>query len=522
MSKKCVLGKLIEDKWFTVQAIVFLVLQPFVNMFRTFFEDRIQLLGISLPELVNFALIGYLFCLFLVKYFRQKKVMIPLVIYLSVAALYLVFHLWNISNFNQNILTPTDINIFKETYFIARTYIIPLLFFYILLNCNVQNAAFLKVTEILSWIISGNIVLTNLFKVSFISYASLLEKNQFIERNIIEWFTNPDTETPVLMTSKGWFYMGNQIGMVLFILFPFALLLFLKKKSIKNFILVLLNAVAMIMVGTKVASIGALLILAATVFVVVLFAWILKQFKFTIKHVAAFLAVLLAGVFLFLYSPTINIAADRKQAVENTPTDQNVTINTDAVESLESEESEESDIPNTDAFTQIFGYPCAYFGIDNEFVELLSVKKNVKFWESIVTGNSKAQIDYRTFKSLIYDEVLRKNDNPADRWLGIGYTSYFPYAERDVLAQNMWFGYIGTALFIGPYVAALIYALVSILRKFKSRFTYENAIFVISLVGSLLLSFMAGHLFFDVFSSIIFVWVLAGFCRKCSSLEERE
>lgn len=516
MSKKFQLKNLIEDKYFNIQVIVFLVLQPFINMFRTFFEDRIQLFGISLPELINLGLIGYLSCLFLIKYFRKKKVMIPLVIYLSVAALYLVLHLWNISNFNQTILTPTDINLFKETYFMARTYIVPLLFFYILLNANVRSAVFLKVTEILSWIISGNIVLTNLFKVSFISYASLLEKNQFIERNIVEWFTNPDTETPVLMTSKGWFYMGNQIGMVLFILFPFAILLFLKNKSIKNFILVLLNAVAMIMVGTKVASIGALLILAATVFVVILFAWILKQFRFTVKHTVAFLAVLLTGVFLFLYSPTINIAADRKQAVEDTPTDHNVTINNEAVE------SEDPDISNVDAFTQIFGHPCNYFGIDNEFVELLNVKKNVKFWESIITGNSKAQIDYRTFKSLIYEEVLRQNNNPADRWLGIGYTSYFPYAERDVVSQNIWFGYAGTILLIGPYVAYLIYALVSILKKFKSRFTYENAIFVISLVGGLALSCMAGHLFFDIFSAIIFTWVLANFCRRQSDLENCE
>ena len=516
MSKKFQLKNLIEDKYFNVQVIVFLVLQPFINMFRTFFEDRVQLLGISLPELINLGLIGYLSLLFLIKHFRQKKVMIPLFLYLAAIAVYTVLHLWNLSNFNQTILTPTDINVFKETYYIIRTYIIPLLFFYILLNSNVQNAAFLKVTEILSWIISGNIVLTNLFKVSFISYASLLEKNQFIERNIVEWFTNPDTETPVLMTSKGWFYMGNQIGMVLFILFPFAILLFLKNKSIKNFILVLLNAVAMIMVGTKVASIGALLILAATVFVVILFAWILKQFKFTIKHVAAFLVLIAFSTFLFLYSPTINIAADRKQAVEETPTDQNVTINNEAVE------SEDPDVSNVDAFTQIFGHSCNYFGIDNEFVELLNVKKNVKFWESIITGNSKAQIDYRTFKSLIYEEVLRKNDNPADRWLGIGYTSYFPYAERDVVAQNIWFGYAGTILLIGPYVAYLICALVSILKKFKSRFTYENAIFVISLVGGLALSCMAGHLFFDIFSAIIFTWVLANFCRRQSDLENCE
>ncbi len=516
MKEKCLLGNLIKDKTFNIQVIAFLILQPFINMFRTFFEDSVQLMGISLPEFVNLALIGYLSCLFLIKYFRQKKVMIPFVIYAVITAVYIALHLWNISNFNQNILTPTDISLFKELYYMVRTYAIPLMFFYILLNCRIQSTTFFKTTEILSWIISGNIVITNLFKVSFISYASLLEKNQFIEKNIIEWFTNPDTETPVLMTSKGWFYMGNQIGMVLFLLFPFAVLLFLKQKTIKNFILVLLHTIAMIMVGTKVASIGALLILAAAVCIIILFAWILKQFTFKLKHVVAFLSIIVIGVFLFLYSPTINIAAEQKEAYDSTPIDQQVTVDDEVIESVDPE------VPNPDAFVRIFGYPSAYFGIDSEFVELLNVKQNVRFWEKIITSNSKAQIDYRAFKSMIYDEVLRQNDNPADRWLGIGYTSYFPYAEQDVVAQNMWFGYIGTLLLIGPYVGYLLYALVSILRRFKSRFTYENAIFVVSIVGSLMLCLMAGHLFFDIFSSIIFVWLLSYFCRKQSTLENCE
>lgn len=514
MNEKFQIKNLIEDKYFNIQVIVFLMLQPFINMFRTFFESSVQLFGISLPELINLFLIVYLLFLFFIKYFREKKVIIPLVIYLAVTAIYTVFHLWNILNFNQNILTSTDINIFKETYYILRTYLVPIMFFYILLNCKIENATFLKVTEILSWIISGNIVITNLFKISFISYASSLEKNQFVEKNIIEWFTTSGTKKPILMTSKGWFYMGNQIGMVLFILFPFTVLLFLKNKSIKNFILVLLNIIAMIMVGTRVASVGALLILIATVFIVILFAWVLKQFKFTLKNVVAFLSLLLIGVFLFLYSPTINIAADRKQAFDTTPIDQEIDIEDELAEFNDFEDS------TTDAFEQVFGHPCTYFGIDTEFVELLDLKENIKFWEKTITNSDKSQIEYRRFKSLIYEEVLKKNDNPADRWLGIGYTSYFPYTERDFVAQNIWFGYIGTFLLIFPYIAYLIYALIVLLRKLKSRFTYENAIFAISLVGSLLLCFMAGHLFFDVFSSVIFVWVLSAFCRRQYSLEE--
>ncbi len=514
MNQKFRLAKLIEDKCFNIQVIVFLMLQPFINMFRTFFESSVQLFGISLPELINLGFIGYLLCLFMIKYFGQKKVIIPFVIYLCAIAVYTVFHLWNISNFNQNILTPSDINIFKEAYYMLRTYIVPVIFFYILLNCKIQNAAFFKVTEILSWIISGNIVITNLFKVGFISYASSLEKNQFIEKNIIEWFTNPDTQNPMLMTSKGWFYMGNQIGMVLFILFPFAVLQFLKNKSIKNFILVLLNTIAMIMVGTRVASVGALLILISSVFIVILFAWILKQFKFNFKHFTAFVSVLLIGAFLFVYSPTINIAADREEAFRDTHIYEEDDINEELLN------SDDSGMSGADYFERVFGYPCTYFGIDKEFTELLDVKENIGFWKEIVTNNSKSQIEYRQFKSVIYEEVLRKNDNPADRWLGIGYTSYFPYTEKDFVSQNVWFGYIGTFLLICPYVAYLIYALVSILRKFKSRFTYENAAFVISLAGSLLLCLMAGHLFFDIFSIIIFSWVLSAFCRKQYSPEE--
>lgn len=111
---------------------------------------------------------------------------------------------------------------------------------------KIKTGFFEKGINILSGLISGIIVVTNLFKVSFISYASSLETNQFITRNIIEWFINPDMENPAYMTSKGWFYMGNQIGVILFMLYPFVIMQALKYRKKRNYLLVIIQGIAMI------------------------------------------------------------------------------------------------------------------------------------------------------------------------------------------------------------------------------------------------------------------------------------
>ena len=62
-----------------------------------------------------------------------------------------------------------------------------------------------------------------------------------------------------MLTSRGWFNSANEISAILFCLMPINLYLLYKNNSIKNLILVLIQGLVMVLVGTRVSAIGALL-----------------------------------------------------------------------------------------------------------------------------------------------------------------------------------------------------------------------------------------------------------------------
>jgi len=512
------LSILIDEKVYSLQLIAFLLLQPLISIYRIFFENAIEIFGLSLPEILNLAFIGYLFLLFVIKNRKNLKILFPVLVYCLLFVIYFCLHIWNISKFDGKILNGSDINMFKEIYFISRTYLIPLVYFYLLINTKIENRLFEKGTYITAWFISLVIVLTNIFKVAFICYASSFEKNKFIEKNIIDWFINPDVENPAFMTSKGWFYIGNQIGIILFMLLPFTILSLIKNRKLHNFILLSLQIVAMIMVSTKVSAIGVILIMALALIIILFFSLVLKQFSFNAKSWAAFLLITLLSVGLFIKSPIIPMSKQRSDAFKEG-------INT---ESLEDEFNDfnkfyisSKDMPKEEVekFTEFVEKYHNIFGIDKEFVKLFDVKDNVDFWLKIVFSGDISQMDFRDFKQQIYKEVLEKNNNPLDRYLGIGYTSNFPYSEQDIISQNIWFGYVGTVLLLGPYLLCMAYIIFKILKNLKRHFRFETIFYGMAIAGVLLLSLLAGHLFFEIFSIVVFAWSLAGFYNFISEKE---
>ena len=528
MKKRINLWKMPAISSYQGLLLLFLFAQPVLDIYRIFVDDAVELFGFSIPELINMAMIAWIAILFVIRYLHNRKVMIFLSVYGTALVAYLVAHCWNILQFDGSIITGSEINVVRELYFILRVYLIPMIYFFCLMTEKMDGSIFEKGTKILAGFISGVVVLSNVLGIGFITYASTLEINDFISRTIFDWFTNPDIYYPSHMSCKGWFYTGNQISMILFMLFPFVLRSAFKSQTPGNYGLVLLQTVAMLMVGTKVASLGAVLIIAASVVIYFIFALAKKRPVINKKAVTALVCAVLLVAVLFPFSPVIAIQIEREEAGDTSVeyAEQGKDALADILEEVEDsdpgdteEEAEWSEEAIRKFVNNLNQYHNSY-GISKAFIDMFSVENNVYFWRDVVMDEEQTQLDYREFKQVIYQEVLRKNDNPADRWLGIGYTSNFIYAEKDGLGQVIWFGYVGTLLLLGPYLACVAYIIFRVLKKIKVAFCYENAFFAISLLGSLLLSLMAGHLFYGVFSIIVFVWLLAGTYHFQFALEE--
>lgn len=511
---------LITDKNFAKQLVLFLLLQPIIDITRTFFGNSIEILGISFQEIVNIVLCGYLCMIFLYKYHKDvKKLLVP-ISYTIILGIYLVFHIWNILQFNKDILNNCDINMFREIYMIVRTYYVPGIIFIMMFLSPEINKKFDKIVAILSGGISSIIVITNILKISFVSYASGLETNEFIHKNIFEWFGNRNTEDAIYMTSKGWFYIGNQISIILFALFPIVILLAFKHGK-KYVALVLLQGIAMVMIGTKVASLGCVLILGAAISIFVVFGIFLKQFAIRMKDIIIWIGVVVILLLLFSVSPFFEVQGAKQEAYI---ADEYEISLRDEIQEMEkdviSSDSKKDKKVIKDFAKAIEKNPYLY-GIDREFIELFPVKDNYEFWFKVATDETQAQLNYREFKKEIYQEVLKKNNNKWDKMLGIGYTSNFPYVESDFYSQIVWFGYVGMGIIMGPYILVVIITSILLIRRLKINFKYENMMFLMSIFGSLLLCIMAGHLFNGIFSITIFGWIIVTFYQaQCTGVSE--
>lgn len=128
-------------------------------------------------------------------------------------------------------------------------------------------------------------------------------------------------------------------------------------------------------------------------------------------------------------------------------------------------------------------------------------------------------MNFRDFKQRIYQEVLVTNNNEGDKYWGIGYTTNFPYVEKDIVSQNVWFGYFGTALFWGPYLLCFLYACFRILLRIREKMDLYICVLGMSICGGFMASLVAGHLFGYIFSVTIFTFVVS---RLKQSAETQE
>lgn len=495
--------KLYSTEGLAEQFMILVCLQPIVDIYRIFVGNAIEIAGISLVELINILFIGYLLFLFML---NQKRVrsFIPAIIYAIVLCLYLVLHCYNVLQFDTTIITGTDINIVIELYVIIRAYILPVMLLYIMVYIRTTEERFLKTTVYTSYFISIVIVVTNLLKVSFVSYASSLETNEFIRQNFIEWFTKQPPENLNLITSKGWFYSGNQIGLILLMLFPIVVYYAIQRQKTYTYVMVAVQVMAMILVATKTAALGAFLVLGVMAVLLIVFCLIEKEWKKCFKTLGILALIFVGGLFFLMKSPVIRMMGLQSLSYEESEVEE--ALEGQTAQLLPKEKDEEFDREGFIKFINRYYY---VYGIQEEYIKLLPVEQYTDFWFSVFIDESKRQVDFRDFKQRLYQLVLSENNNMGDEYWGIGYTTNFPYLEKDIYAQSVWFGNVGCVLFVGPYFICFLYAVINILLNLRKKINIYVCTLGLSICAGTMGALLAGHLFGYFFPIIIYSYVIA-------------
>lgn len=513
-----------RKKIYNKYILLFSFLLPFMDIYRATVGNKIQLFGFSLVEIFNVLFTFSLLILLLLKNKQDKeklfsKKIIPIII---VYLCYIILHIIHILSLKDFIYINSNISAVLELYYIIRSYILPLVVLFVYMKSDLKPMCVMETLSKVSFIFSIIIVISNIFKLSFVGYSSNYEDNIRIIDNIFSWFRGIDVNSVDLYTSKGLFYSTNQLSAILGSLLFISAFYTLYKNDSKYYLSFLIKLVAAIMLSTKTAFFATIFsILSILVYAFVEYVFCKKK---VLKIRCLFFVLdLLFVLFLFNYSP---VKYKMKGYINNIyNSDSNIIDISDGSECDATIEmlSNKYDLflddvlnnPNLSEIEKEYLSLCIdncpqMFNVPKSYVEFYPAEKNVDFWLNTIDKNSSDLSNYRSFKENIYKDILKKHDNKFDKWLGIGYSSNFPYLEKDFIGQNIWLGKIGTILFVIPFILLFIISLIILFFDLKKNINVITFSFTLSSAYMILSSIIAGHVFGIFLTTSILSLVLVG------------
>ncbi|MBP3463607.1 MAG: WecB/TagA/CpsF family glycosyltransferase [Clostridia bacterium] len=493
--------------------IIFIILQPILDIYMSLFDSKIQILGMSLATIIRFLWV-FVMMIFVMIHARKNKSTKIFIGYGILVAIYTVFHHINAVGFKIQ-LAEAKYSMLAEILYLARM-CIPAVLIYIIYNIKPNYKDIRKMVITVSLIISVSLIVSNLFKVSYLSYS--LDKD-YNTGNIIEWFSKgieagEDTTGWVGYTSRGLFQSGNQLSGVTVILVPVLTYIAFKEKRIREWIVLTLHIIAMICITTRVGAIGGIAAMILVTCIYVLQKIIHKEISMDIfkrKNLYCCIAFfIIIGIF-FIYSPfkvrasSGNLGYDMGMNNKQTANNVKPNINTGTDEEIDKLAyiEENIDEANINGYFPYQAYPYT---------------EDVDFWFDLIMNVPEYQrAGNRKMRALLIDRLLQRDNRLSNYIWGISFTrsSSFVWPERDFETQFDALGITGSVLFIAPYVIILLAGIVNFFKKFKDNLYLSKVIYMIAMVMGLFAAYSSGHILNEMFPFIYLALMTAIVFNMC-------
>lgn len=485
----------------------FILIQPFLDIYWLYKPPLDRIFRFSIPTILRIAGIVVILCMFLSirQNWRLIKTQWWLFAYLVVLALYCIAHLWSVNHFKTIDPTSYGYSNASELFYLLRMFL-PLILLYVTQYAGMSRRMFENAIKGVSGLFSGTIVLSNLFTISLTSYHSFEAKR--ISANIFGWFGHHYYFSQ--LASKGFFFKANTVSAILFMLLPLMLYFMSQHFNVLNVVLVVTQALAMIMLGTKVGLYG--LFAGLVVFLIIYggHAWLQKDVKFDKKVLITILALFACTALIMPYSPASSRNQFVDSVVERRSKKGNVTkLSRRLRRGLKKYHGKEE----RQFLKRFIKKHYVAYSLKSGFVhKSYSYKYDPYFWLHVMKMPASERINYRHMEVLMLNQVMANNNQPRDKWLGISFireNNIFPL-ERDFLAQAYSLGIIGMVLYLGFYLWSLLYAIIYWFKAGKQRSLFLTTIIVSTgfvivtalysgnvfdyLTASLLIAFNEGYL----------------------------
>ncbi|WEV38480.1 O-antigen ligase family protein [Lactobacillus sp. ESL0680] len=491
----------------------FILSQPFLDLYWFYHGQLANILPFTLPTIIRILVVGVLLGLFL----SQKKSWSKLtqrkwlLVYLALLDIYSALHLVHVRNFTSVNPTGYGYSTTSEIFYLIRM-ALPLIVLFLTDEFNFSQKQLRLVIEGVSGLFSGTIVLSNLFVVSLKSYET-----GTISANIFMWFFNSNIGYSH-MASKGFFNFTNMISAVLFMLLPLMLYYLFTEFNWRTVTLNVVQALAMIEIGTKVAAIGLIggIIISCLLFIF---------HKFIIRDVkkggwALLTAVLIevGSLVILPFGPAIQRYNYEIYLAKQS--DHDLTSET---RELKAGLAKYPQGKERDEFLRHFikkNYQA--YALNPKFVfKSYPYQYDPEFWLKIMNEPGQTRMQNRHVEQAMLNQVIKTNNNRLDKFFGISYTreNNIFNLERDFSAQIYALGWLGMLLFVGPYLIVLAYAFYQWLRYRAAR-TYLVSSLILSSLFVLLAAFSSGNVLDFLTASFLLAFIDGNLLRQVKKPEK--
>lgn len=498
------INKSITNKMKYYLLILFVVIQPILDIHYLYTEKVVNTIGFSPSTIIRIIIIGILGILSILT-LKDRKAWVIAGIYLALVGIYTVMHLLNARDFYT--LVPNDLNysVVGEIFYIIRM-LIPIAVIFVTMTTEISTKDYEKAIRIILLLISLSIVISNIFKFSLTSYGK-----EMISGNIFDWFNDGYSQYNYLkLASRGPFNSANQLSALLCLLLPTMFGIYTYDKSKINLVTILLTILSMIMIGTKVALYGAIIVVIVYIAMLVI-AKLLKQDILIDKKILAVIGLstlLIAG--LYAKSPSINRGSVESGYKANTEKEE---VKEDRIQDKKEEIKKENEsISMKQGMVEYVENNFIDAKIKYDFItQCYPYQYDPEFWIEIMELPVSQRTDYRFLELKMHQRVKDINDNPKDDWLGIGFTrtEHLFTLERDFIYQYYSLGLIGVILFLGPYVLITLGCLIRIISKIKETFNVKYAMVCFGTLFILAVSVYSGNIMDALTITIILAFNLA-------------
>ena len=521
---------IINEKVVLTLLIGLVVLQPVFDL-DYLIADWLDQFGLPrLSTIIRFIIIPLL-VLFVFIHDKHKKSTVILGGFYGVAlAIYFYFHCQNAIEVFPKLYFPS--NFYFDT-FQELTYVLTLTLPYALIYCfykmDTNDYLVQMVVTASSLLTAVPIFIGDIVPFGLSTYVGKTKGN------FLSWFYlifDESHEIPKYYTSKFFFKEGNTIGILMFMVLPLLYYYFhhakKKKHKIGYGILIFIHSLSMMILGTRVATYGAVLVPAAYLVLCVFFSLLKKESwsKSTLLFTA--ISTLIFGLIL-PYSPAVkNQQIDAKNDLalaENGMADQgrNELANNRITVIKESD-------PAYIHMFEVYGIKARYAqSISKEYyLDYYDYRLDPYFWvEMILNRPLEERVGGRNIQKIFFeykwndgrlDIKLDPNGNEEgdnvqtiyfngcnftspclttmNRALGLGYSTFMNGSivlEKDFVQQYYTFGPLGAFLLLSPWIGLTLVGVFLLFKYFKVNFNLLNACYAMAVVFAFGSGFMSGH-----------------------------